>query len=156
MVRPTDFGSSACAPTNVATRARRPPLTVVDIPPDATITTVTAIITEATHTNLREVTRATTDKVTTTTARPPTPALTRLSSSDKMPETPETCRSLSLYSSLIMERLRPPPRPLEPLAVATALRTMPTITQLPAGRERFVQVVADRPMAVRPPSKFRL
>ena len=154
MVTPTDAGSSACAPTNVATLARRP-LTVVEIPPDATTTTSTAKITVATNTSLREITRATTDKVTTTTARPPTPALTRLSSSDKTPETPETCRSLSLYTSPIMEHPRPSPRSLEPLAFATALRTMKTITQMHASRERFAQVVADRPMAVRPPSQFR-
>ena len=96
-----------------------------------------------------------TNKVTTTTARPPTPAVTRLSS-DKMPETPETCRSLSLYTSPIMEHPRPPPRPLEPLAFATALRTMQAITQMHASRELFAHVVADRPMAVRPPSQLRL
>ena len=156
MVRPTDVGRGACAPTNVATHTRRPALTVEEIPPDATTKNVTAIITEATHTSLHEITRATTDKVTTTTVRPPSPALTRLSSSDKAPETPETCLSLSLYTSLIMEHLRSPPRPLEPLAFASALHTMQTITQMHASRERFAQVVADRPMATRPPSQSRL
>ena len=93
-------------------------------PLDATTTTVTTIITEATHTSIREVTRATTDKVTTTTTRLPTPALTRPAKSDKTPETPETRCSLSLYTSLILEYRRPLPRPLEPLAYSTALRTM--------------------------------
>ena len=37
MVRPADDGSSACALTIAATRARRPPQTVVEISPDATI-----------------------------------------------------------------------------------------------------------------------
>ena len=78
------------------------------------------------------------------------------SSLDKTLEAPETCRSPSLYTSLIMEYLRPPPRPLEPLQYATALRTMQTITQMHASRERFAQVAADRPMTVRQPSQFRL
>ena len=68
MVRPTDDGINACALTIVTAHARRPPLTVVAIPPAAMTTTVTAIITGAIHTDLRETTRATTDKVTTTTA----------------------------------------------------------------------------------------
>ena len=64
MVRPTDNGSSTCAPTNVATHARLPPLTVIEIPTDAMTTTVTAMITEAAHTSLRKVTRAIMDKAT--------------------------------------------------------------------------------------------
>ena len=46
----------------------------------------------------------------------PEPALTHPSNSDKSSETPETRRRLSMYTILIMEYLRPQPRPLEPLA----------------------------------------
>ena len=156
MVRPTVDGSNECVLTVVTTHARRLSLTVVEISPDATATTVTAIVTEATHTSLREIAPVTTDKVTMTTVRLPTPALTHPSSSNKTPETPETRRSPSLYTSLILEHLQTPPRLLEPPKYATALRTMQTTTQIHVSRELFAPVVADQPIAVRPPSQFRV
>ena len=156
MVRPTDNGSSTCAPTNVATHARRPPLTVIEIPPDAMTTTVTAIITEATHTSVREITHATTDKVTTSTARLPMPVLTRpLPLGQDARNAGNTPQFFTVYQP---NNATPPapPWPLEPLAYATALHTVQAITQMRTSRELVAHVAADRPMAVRPPSQFRL